>query len=484
MLDLVMLNVPGTLEINAPMAAPAILKAAVIKSGLSCKTIDFNVRFVTEYKNKPLFADLTNFFINQSHTVGIYDHATTIVDQWIKELINLQPKYVGISVFTYQSRTAAELFCFSIRKLLPNTKIILGGQGILDGGINGDKKWIDYLDSLQLFDHWVLSEGESVIIDILKNKANKEVNNFNYTQEMNLDSLSYPDYSDYDFDLYQQKMLPITGSRGCVRNCTFCDIHTHWKKFVWRSGEQIADEMIAQSQKYKINYFAFTDSLVNGNQKEYRKMIKILAEYNSCSKQPIKWSGQFILRPRSASDNEMWRLTGLSGANRLAIGIESGSESVRQHIGKEFSNRDIDHAMDLMEKYKITCAFLMLFGYPTETEKDFNDTIDMFRRYKKYANTVIQHIEFGSTLGILPQTPLESNKEQLGLIIDPENENFWISKNNPGLDFKERLRRRFVARHEAEQLGYDLKEDHHRDLLMNFWETYKQKKIIPIKMHA
>lgn len=481
MIDLVILNVPGTLTI-APLAAPAILKSAVIQVGFTCKTVDFNQRFFNNFKNDNRREALTNFFVHRSGEKETCDLAQAIVDEWVREIVVLNPKFVGISVFTYQSRISTELFCFAIRKLLPNSKIILGGQGILDGGINGDKNWVNHLDKLALFDHWVKSEGETAILEILNGQTDKEVLSFSQNQKLDLDSLPYPDYSDYDFQLYQKKTLPITGSRGCVRSCTFCDIHTHWKKFVWRDGEKIAEEIIYQSLKYQIYKFNFTDSLVNGNQKEYRKMIKRLAEHNKTAQHPVSWAGQFILRPKSNFDDEMWRLTGLSGGRMLPIGIESGSESVRRHIGKDFTNDDIYHAMKLMKKYNVTCIFLMLFGYPTETEKDFQDTIDMFHRCKDYAGSVIKDIEFGSTLGILPNTPLETNKEELGIMLDPEHENFWISKHNPNLDFKERLRRRFLAIKTAESFGYTISEDTHRDLLINFWNLYKSKNnVIPIK---
>lgn len=481
MTDLIILNVPGTLTIT-PMAAPAILKSAVTKAGFTCKTVDFNQRFSTSFKNDNRQPELTNFFVHRNGNQETQDLAQAMVDEWVQEIVPLTPRFIGISVFTYQSRASTELFCFAIRKLLPDSKIILGGQGILDGGINGGKVWIDYLDKLKLFDHWVQSEGETAILEILNNRSGKEVLYFSQNQELDLDSLPYPNYDDYDFQLYQKKILPVTGSRGCVRSCTFCDIHTHWKKFVWRTGEKIAEEIIHQSLRYQIYKFNFTDSLVNGNQKEYRKMIKRLADHNTTAQQPISWSGQFILRPKSNSDDEMWRLTGLSGGRMLSIGIESGSESVRRHIGKEFTNDDIDHAMKLMKKYNVTCQFLMLFGYPTETEKDFQDTLDLFRRCKDYAGSVITDIEFGSTLGILPNTPLETNKEELGIILDPTHENFWINTNNPTLDFKERLRRRFLAIKTAESLGYSLSEDNHRDLLINFWDLYKSKNnVIPIK---
>jgi hypothetical protein len=473
MLDLLICNVPGTISVT-PSAAPAILKAVTVSHGYSAKTIDFNARFYHETKSSIDFEPLTSYFTDRLTNSDIHTKACVLIKNWIDEITDYSPRYIGISVFTYQCRRATELFCAEIRKQLPQTKIILGGQGILDGGINGSRKWIDKLQSLNLFDFWVKSEGEKSLVKILKNQeALGGVNEFDLSQVEDLDSIPLPDYSDYDFNLYEDKILPITGSRGCVRSCSFCDIHTHWKKFTFRTGETIADEMIKQSQKYGITKFRFTDSLVNGNLKQYKQFIKILAEYNSHTDSPIKWTGQFIIRQKSTSDDEMWRLTALSGAYNLAIGIESGSESVRQHIGKEFTNNDIDHAMECMDNYDITCIFLMLVGYPTETEKDFQDSVEMFKRYQHYANKVITNVELGSTLGILPNTPLADNAQELGIKLDARHENFWTNINNPSLTFKERLRRRFTIRQLLVDLGYNLREDNHQTMLHYLWEYYK-----------
>lgn len=474
MIDLLILNIPGTFG-NKPMAAPAVLKAVANQQGFSAKTIDFNARYAHACKQNQELTALEPFWTDQTSSLDLYQQASKLVQTWVAELEPYQARYIGISVFTYQSRRAAEMFCAGIRQQLPSAKIILGGQGIPDGGINGSTEWLHKINNLDLIDHWVRSEGEQAVIEILSGQAGKMVDHLSNAQITNLDSIPWPDYSDYNFDLYESKILPITGSRGCIRSCSFCDIHTHWPKFTWRSGEQIANEMIGQSKRYGINSFQFTDSLVNGNQKEYRKMIGILAQYNQTVDLPIKWTGQFILRPASSNDDEYYRLTADSGAFDLAIGIESGSELVRQHIGKEFSNADIDHAMVLMAQYRITCGFLLIIGYPTETVEDFELTLDMIKRYSIYANTTLTEIEFGSTLAVLPGTPLEQMANSLGLQLDTTHENYWLASSNPTLDLKERLRRRFVARQTAESLGYKLGQDSHKEMLINMWTNYKSR---------
>jgi hypothetical protein len=99
----------------------------------------------------------------------------------------------------------------------------------------------------------------------------------------------------------------------------------------------------------------------------------------------------------------------------------------------------------------------------------------MIKRYSIYANTTLTEIEFGSTLAVLPGTPLEQMANSLGLQLDTTHENYWLASSNPTLDLKERLRRRFVARQTAESLGYKLGQDSHKEMLINMWTNYKSR---------
>ena len=109
--------------------------------------------------------------------------------------------------------------------------------------------------------------------------------------------------------------------------------------------------------------------------KAYRDFITVMAEHNSKASNTITWGGQFIVRGLKSMTEDDWRLTKLAGAVNLAIGVESGSESVRDHMKKQFSNKDLDEFVEHAYLNKINLEFLMIIGYPTETEEDFKDTL-------------------------------------------------------------------------------------------------------------
>jgi hypothetical protein len=88
----------------------------------------------------------------------------------------------------------------------------------------------------------------------------------------------------------------------------------------------------------------------------------------------------------------------------------------------------------------------------------------MFKKYQKYANNIITNISLGSTLGILPGTPLFNSADQLQIQLD-KHENNWIAIENPNLTLKERIRRRTLAKEYVLSLGYQIHNDESTSML-------------------
>lgn len=480
MVDIIIIAVPG-LGVKLPQAAPALLKGSVESAGFTCKTIDFNIRFYNEVAD----TDALDAYFGSGLNVEEHNNASELVKKWVDDILELNPKFIGISVFTYQNRVATKLFCQHIRKL-STAKIILGGQGLSIGGILGVSGFGKLMYDEGLTDFWVRSEGEVSLVEILKNNINYPgINSDTFKQIDHLDDIPFPNYDDYNLDLYSTKILPVTGSRGCVRSCSFCDIHDHWK-YRYRSGKSMTDEILYLHKKYNVNAFTFTDSLINGNLKEFKKFIKNLANHNKNTNDKITWTSQFIVRSDGQVDDEYWEDIANSGGTRLLIGVETGSDRVRLHMNKKFSNKDLDYTMRMLKKYNITCAFLIMVGYPTETDDDFQETLDMFDRYKEYI-PIIDRVHLGGTLGILPGTPLYNNAKKFNIELDKHEHN-WIAYDNKDLTLSKRIARRNHLKNHLSNLGYFLGEDMSESMLKilddnkeNFEKRIKIKEMIQIK---
>ena len=107
--------------------------------------------------------------------------------------------------------------------------------------------------------------------------------------------------------------------------------------------------------------------------KAFREMCTELVKANV----PVKWRGLFIFRANMTDSD--WDLIRDSGCDELWIGIESGSEKIRNDMRKKFTNADMYKSIEELGKRNIKMTYLMMVGYPTETDNDFEDTLDLIR---------------------------------------------------------------------------------------------------------
>ena len=105
----------------------------------------------------------------------------------------------------------------------------------------------------------------------------------------------------------------------------------------------------------------------------------------------------------------------------------------------------------------------MFVGYPTETQQDFQETLDLLKRYQKYLidNTIVG-INHSGIFGMLPDTPVFNQKDELGIFVESDSDNQlnWFNKNNPDLTVKERILRDLTFRRTALDLRYPIPYAH------------------------
>lgn len=464
-LDLLLLNIPFMSVAYAP-AGTSLLKACIQKAGFTCKVIDYNIKLWNAQSDSDTIAELENYFtINSDVSEGNQHLIDQYYDLIVKEIIELDPTWVGFSVFTFQCQRATTEI---LKRLRPRFKgkTMVGGAGISTRGIASSNA--DYAEKLikeNLIDAYIKGDGDLALVELIKgNMKYPGINGNPYAGVNNLDAIPQPDWSDVidlPYRYHDQKILPITGSRGCVRHCSFCDIHEFWTKFRFRSGKNIAQEMIDNYKTHDIKTFYFMDSLINGSMKAYRELCQTLVEYykkNNLEEKFFRWGGQFIVRSKNQMTPEDFELAAKAGCDNLCWGVESGSEPVREHMKKGFSNEDLDYCMEQMNRVGMRCYFFIITGYPTETEQDHQDTLDMFTRFQKYAiEGTLYGINLGGTASLDDGTPLYKNAEAMGIVpvLPAEHAHGlnWHYPDNP-TTLEERILRRIQVQEHCEKLGY------------------------------
>jgi len=453
--DVILSTVPWT-DSAIPLMAPASLKPVVEEIGMTCLGVDLNIEIYNATSRHPDRDHLIHFFFDGVGHANINDWLADMFESTARAMLTWQPKFIGLSLFSYVSRNACEWLCYYIRKLSPNTKILIGGAGCLEQ-LTGPSTFADDMLSRGLVDYHVRGDGEHALQQVLLgNTTYPGINSLTWREITNeeLAALPYPDYSDYTFSQYKKQMLGIHGSRGCVRACTFCDYIANWTKFQWRSGEAIFEEMQLQYRKFGIRFFKFHDTLTNGNLKEFNKLIRLLADYNEANPtETFRWGGYYIFRERSANDEEMWRTIAKSGAEVLSVGIENLNEDIRYAIGKKFSNESVTFHIDQAHQNGVKLDLLFIVGYVSETQQHIDNAKHWLDQHTQYKDSLI--FQWGGSLGIFPNTWLDRNKSQLGVIMIGNKPNLWI---NPEIGSTPAQRAQWVQdlTQHSQQLGYNV----------------------------
>jgi radical SAM superfamily enzyme YgiQ (UPF0313 family) len=460
---IIIISVPYTEPM--PMVAPVLLSACLSSAGIEAKGIDFSVMFLNKFIHKPYWPELKNLLALGIKPSLLPRRALIDVLKFIRHhLLDIKrlydPDYIGLSIFTNESINFSYILLPYIRKYLPGTKIILGGRGLeLRCGVENRPHYEKYHDH-GMADLIIIGDAETALIDAIKSHATGIYFSKQQAKE-DLDNIPVPSWQDYDFDLYKPfetyaiqedqhrigedpRYVSVTASKGCVRNCTFCDVASFWPRYIYRSGEKVAAEIIENYQFTKIKNFVFSDNLMNGSISEYHKMNLVLAEKIPNT---IKYKGYAIFRNKAQMKTEDFELARLAGCDSWAIGIESGSEKVRFDMKKKFTDEDMDHGIVNLHKNFIKQSWLFITGYPTETDEDFEDTIALLQRYAHLNSNKMIRVSITPTFAVLHNSPLiqdDKLKQQLGLdydINDNLSRYFWTAKINPDNDFAARYHR-------------------------------------------
>lgn len=449
MYDIVISSIPY-IAYTAPSAAPALLKGHLKSQGFECLAKDLNIEFKNIINNDSVLGELVAYWTSR----GVAELSTTAnelyqntLNKISKQFCNFDTKWVGFGVFSDHSHQfLADLLPYIKKHNYKNIKIVIGGHGLN----------VVYIDSIsEYIDHYILGEGELALVELLKGNLSYPGIDSPGVQISQLDQIGFADYSDYDLSAgydnwYDGPMIQITGSRGCIKDCTFCNVRNIWEKFKYRSGLHIAQEIIQNYESTGIKHFYFTDSLINGNVKELISMMEIITEYKQRTGAPITWGGQWIARSQKGLPKNYYPLIKSSGGFNLTIGVESGSESVRRHMKKYFSNQDLDEEMEQFSQHRIKCGFFIVLGYPTETEEDFKDTLRMFRRYAKYvADGTIVGVTLGG--GFYPTENTEIFDSPIMKFYDSRLR--WTSLETES-NYLQNVRRRIIAQKVVDNLHW------------------------------
>lgn len=459
MIKTAIVSVPR-LEPHRPPPGPAIIANVCKKIGHQVDAYDLNIKFLNRCKEIGL--DYYSFDAVWDEFSKLEGEQKIVLDKfvahWAKIIAEKNYDYILISVFGSACTVFNNLFVKQLQLVKGSAVIVAGGNAVHSTSlVDKDYCYGQKLQDQGLVDHYITGEGERAVVDFFAGLQGPGINNNHPAQIDDIDNIPLPNYEFFNLDEYEylypgEREVYITGSRGCVRKCTYCDVERYWPKFRYRSGQSIADEIIENYERFGITRFYFTDSLVNGSLKAFSAQCEALTKYRF--DRPIHWSGQFIFRDRRSLPRDHYEMISQAGGDMFYVGIETGSDRVRAEMGKKFTNDDIEYQLEECSRFGIKIMPLMFTGYITETLQDHYDNLAIFPRWQRFvADGTINGVELGSSLVILSGAPIERMIDTHGIEFVFENgeanTKLWWSAANPDLTITERIRRKIEVHETA-----------------------------------
>jgi len=264
--------------------------------------------------------------------------------------------------------------------------------------------------------------GENDFIEDLK--KNKVIVEHNFE----LDDLPFPQWDKIITDARKisklfgnYASLPILATRGCPYSCFKYCVYPlqQGRKVRQRSSKKIVDEMQLWSIRMNVKMFIFRDPVFSINKKHTLEFANELISR--------KLGLKFVIETHlKILDNELIQVLKKAGLRGVKVGVESPDIKVlndanRFTIGKDEQFQKIRE----LEKNNVQVSSMFILGFPTDTEKTMDDTIN----YAKKLNTTYAQFSIWTPY---PGTPVF--EEYKNKIIVKKYENYdqynLVYKNN------------------------------------------------------
>lgn len=308
----------------------------------------------------------------------------------IKEIHSLLkgkvPDFIGINIFTQNYDIVKSI----VENCPVSSTFIIGGQ-VVKSIYSEILQW-NVKNKLVL----VIGEGELILPSILSGKCEEApifVDHDKRVYVVNQNSKYFPtDLTSVHLNRaflceeivvnhYEQKEAAIITSRGCMYNCAFCGgarSLNHDITIRQRKPQDVASEIkeIMVSHPDVVCIRVLDDLFL----RDAGNMINAINIFNGFKN--LNWRGMAHVLSFIRSFDLLDSLKD-SGCRELFLGIESGSERIRKHINKVGTVDQILTVVTAILKAGIDVKGYFIYGFPTETEEDFDATYQLAASLKK-----------------------------------------------------------------------------------------------------
>lgn len=219
------------------------------------------------------------------------------------------------------------------------------------------------------------------------------------------------------------KATTIISSRGCPYNCSFCTKqHKMFRMYRFRSADSIIMELRHLIDEYGIQHVRFVDDIFTLNKRRVIKLCEAIKDLE------ITWIN--ITRADHV-DEEMLKCMKEAGCIETHIGVESGSQRILKLMNKNETSETIIKTSEKIKKAGIKLKVYLMYNFPTETDEDRFQTINLIKKIKPDKFTLSRFI-------VLVGSDVWANPRKYGATTT-KNKWFYPDKDRKWLEFKKSI---------------------------------------------
>ncbi len=330
------------------------------------------------------YNQLTRRIYSENNKTVVSGEKPEFFQEFLNKIRVQKPDIVAFSI-VYSSQA---FYAFALMQELKEVIKIIGGPSVNQKLINVADKFL---------------KNEIEFLDFIKEEKS--------THE-NLNSDIVPDFTIYNLNEYftPKPVIPIKTSSTCYyQKCTFC---AHYAKvpYVEYKIPLIEQTIINSKQKY----FFLIDDMIH-----ITRLLKLAEIFKPLN---IEWACQ--LRPTKEYNYEILKKLKEAGLTFIMWGVESGSDRVLQLMKKGTNTADIKKVLEDSRKAGIQNITYIMFGFPTETNEEFLETINLLKNNEKNIDLVSISV-FGLQKGTpVYNAPLEFGIEKVNeeerMVLEPK----------------------------------------------------------------
>lgn len=290
-----------------------------------------------------------------------------------------RPDIVGLTAMTHDI-LQAEKVAKSVRKILPQTTIVIGGP-------HATALPYGTLRDYPIFDIVVFGEGEYTFYDLITALDGKkdlaEIKGIGYREEeriqineprsmiQNLDELPFPAW-----DLFPKAPLyPIITTRGCPFRCIFC-MRVLGNKVRKRSPRNVVDEIKMLINEYQAKEITFVDETFAIDLKHTERILDLMTQELP---EKIMWGTTTRV---DRVNYELLMKMKQAGCYHVGFGVESGNEDILKNTKKGITIDQVIKAIETTKRVGLETSVFFILGHPFETRQTIADTIKLAIKLK------------------------------------------------------------------------------------------------------